>query len=1159
MSQTTLSSALYIAVYDILKDHFLTEKDRLTLLLPLKSDLPKSFDQIDFDDASGAFTVHLIDVLQQYPDEFDVVLEAASKWVGVDKSAEIHVLRKKVKDHYATVRPQVIDDITQTVTDGTGKVIPTSQQILHTLDQLAAAAPKRTSQRNRRLVTRLLWQFGIFAVVVGVSTLTNQMADLFVRSLGISGILAALSSSVIQYFIRVDELKADENAVTVALNAVARGIGWLSAALIGVLFGGLLFTTVGVGWGLAACAYGLPLIYAIWALLPPQQADYLIHARDAADPRTQDLDELRDRVRRYWLEGILRRGLEEQVGEMNINLEQNALIYDEAGGAFKVEAAGEGDIPRTSMSIYRLYRHFAYRFFILGEPGSGKTIMLLRLAADMLADKGRPYLPLVLNLSSYRGGDLAEWIVKEGAATYNVAARTLQDWHDRRLFALLLDGLDEIPDDAPHHYRAQCARAINAYIAAQDANRDLNRASVVVCSRVAEHTLMLRDNPDAQLHALANRVTLQPLERTQIDQIITPQRYPALHATLQHDPILRGEEVAGVPFLLNAMVYAYGNKTDENELRLPDGESGIVARRNHLIRAYLLRRFNDPTPLPDSPEDLLRWLRWIAARTLATGTIFKAGVLPLRWLEGEDQRRIRAYSQVLWGLFGVLVALPLGLLVGYGVWQGIAALSSLSLWGTLYGWITAAWWTLALTGLGIIAVILLAVRGREWLWDDLLQPTTKALWKGLATVGQWLWDAVLTAFFGQRVAWSLAQGSERLPTNLPRFNASMMERQVMRPLGGGYAFRHRYLEQHLVQGSAQAAAQVAVLITRLGQPEQFLKAKEGLIALLGSPSAVANALVDALGDQIYTPNARAVIGRALAELGDPRKGVGNTIIPVGTRNGASVQVEIPDFDWVTIPAGEFIYGDDNLDYAAKREILTLPAFQISRYLVTYRQFQAFINDPEGFYDRRWWEGLTMPNGDNSAPGDQAYKYWNHPRERVSWYDAIAFCRWMSWRLSELPVGTPNGASDVASAEWPTYDAMNPSTWRVRLPTEFEWERAARGTQGLIYPYGNEFDATKGNTRATGIGQTSAVGIFPHGASPDGVLDMSGNVWQWCLTEYNNPAPDAASENISATNRRVLRGGSWYDFRNVARAVHRGNYSPDSRLINFGFRVCVPIK
>ena len=128
--------------------------------------------------------------------------------------------------------------------------------------------------------------------------------------------------------------------------------------------------------------------------------------------------------------------------------------------------------------------------------------------------------------------------------------------------------------------------------------------------------------------------------------------------------------------------------------------------------------------------------------------------------------------------------------------------------------------------------------------------------------------------------------------------------------------------------------------------------------------------------------ARAAIGRALGLTNwDDRPGV-NVIV----RDG----VPLPDIEWVTIPAGEFTYQDRTmtLDYD----------FKIARYPVTYAQFQTFIDDPDGFYDPRWWDGLALPDDHNNAPGDQAFKYWNHPRERVSWYDAIAFCRWLSWRM-----------------------------------------------------------------------------------------------------------------------------------------------------------------
>ncbi|MEM7344765.1 MAG: SUMF1/EgtB/PvdO family nonheme iron enzyme [Chloroflexota bacterium] len=245
------------------------------------------------------------------------------------------------------------------------------------------------------------------------------------------------------------------------------------------------------------------------------------------------------------------------------------------------------------------------------------------------------------------------------------------------------------------------------------------------------------------------------------------------------------------------------------------------------------------------------------------------------------------------------------------------------------------------------------------------------------------------------------------------------------------------------------------------------------------------------------------------------------------RNGIS----LPDIDWVSIPDdGPWIYQSDQHS--------GLPAFQISRYPITYAQFQTFIDDGVGFNDPRWWQGLAEDQRRNGA-GDQAFQYWNHPRERVSWYDAMAFCRWLSWRLGG------------------GYDIDNIASWSVRLPTEMEWEKAARGTDGREYPYGNTFDQTKGNTNATGIGRTSAVGLFPEGASPYGVEEMSGNVWEWCLTNYHNPAPTAKKENISSGTLRVLRGGSWHNDRDDARASYRFRYAPGLRHYADGFRLVLP--
>jgi formylglycine-generating enzyme required for sulfatase activity len=252
---------------------------------------------------------------------------------------------------------------------------------------------------------------------------------------------------------------------------------------------------------------------------------------------------------------------------------------------------------------------------------------------------------------------------------------------------------------------------------------------------------------------------------------------------------------------------------------------------------------------------------------------------------------------------------------------------------------------------------------------------------------------------------------------------------------------------------------------------------------------------------------------------DDRLGVGTKV----DQNG----IVLPDIDWVRIPAGEFIYG-----YPGEK--LTLGQFEISRYPLTYKQFQVFIDDLEGIRDARWFAGLTDDENEQQ-PGEQEFQFDNHPRERVSWYQAVAFCRWLSWRLGG------------------EYALDRIDQWKVRLPTEQEWERAARGTDGRIYPYGNEFDASKANTYQTGIYQTSAVGIFPHGASPDGVMDMSGNVWEWCLKTVENNQT-ALAVPTPGTDNAPLRGGSWFDNQDRARAVYRNGGLPYHRGFDYGFRV-----
>jgi len=260
------------------------------------------------------------------------------------------------------------------------------------------------------------------------------------------------------------------------------------------------------------------------------------------------------------------------------------------------------------------------------------------------------------------------------------------------------------------------------------------------------------------------------------------------------------------------------------------------------------------------------------------------------------------------------------------------------------------------------------------------------------------------------------------------------------------------------------------------------------------------------------PEARAAIGRALGRLElDDRKGVG--LGPDG----------LPDIDWVEIPGGEFLYQEG--------ERRTCAPFRIARYPITHVQFQAFLDADDGYTDDRWWAGFDDPV---RQPAEAGWPIANHPRETVSWFEAMAFCTWLGHRLGVA-------AQDLA----------------IRLPTEWEWERAARGTDGRLYPWGQDYrrgyaniDETFRDAGPHDLGQTSPVGIYPQGASPNGVLDLAGNVWEWCLNEWSNP--DQISRGGSES--RVLRGGSWYNYQVYARAVYRHSNLPSYRYDNFGFRV-----
>jgi formylglycine-generating enzyme required for sulfatase activity len=275
---------------------------------------------------------------------------------------------------------------------------------------------------------------------------------------------------------------------------------------------------------------------------------------------------------------------------------------------------------------------------------------------------------------------------------------------------------------------------------------------------------------------------------------------------------------------------------------------------------------------------------------------------------------------------------------------------------------------------------------------------------------------------------------------------------------------------------------------------------------------------------------RVAAGNELARLGDPR-----------FRSDAWHLPDDPLLGFVEIPAGPCGIGSDPArdssaypDELPPHEIM-LPRYYIGRYPVTGRQFRAFI-DQTGH----------RPENEGSLYGPP-----NHPVVWLGWSDALQYCEWLTRALRSWE-GTPEPLSTLLRRE----------DWCVALPSEPEWEKAARGTDGRLYPWGNEPDNNRGNFGGTGIMTTSAVGCFPEGASPYGIEDLSGNVWEWTRSvwgPYPYPA-DAAGQAERETReiregvRRVRRGGAFFSSPRSARGAVRLGSGPYPHGGGMGCRV-----
>ncbi|NCC35438.1 MAG: hypothetical protein EOM24_26010, partial [Chloroflexia bacterium] len=230
---------------------------------------------------------------------------------------------------------------------------------------------------------------------------------------------------------------------------------------------------------------------------------------------------------------------------------------------------------------------------------------------------------------------------------------------------------------------------------------------------------------------------------------------------------------------------------------------------------------------------------------------------------------------------------------------------------------------------------------------------------------------------------------------------------------------------------------------------------------------------------------------------------------------------------VEIPAGSFLMGSSDVDPLANdnekpQHILNLPDYWIGKTEVTNAQFRPFV-EGDGYTNRAYWTetGWAWRQENNiTRPAYWDDPTWNgdeQPVTGISWFEAVAYVRWLSEQTGH----------------------------EFRLPTEAEWEKAARGTDGRIWPWGNTWDGAKLNSNGI-VGQTTPVGQYPDGTSPYGILDMAGNVWEWCATQYGKHYPYQQKDEwkeayIEGNAVRVLRGGSWLHDQKFVRASYRNYY------------------
>ena len=779
---------------------------------------------------------------------------------------------------------------------------------------------------------------------------------------------------------------------------------------------------------------------------------------------------------------------------------------------------------------------------LLGRPGSGKTTLLRRLQLEqsweeLAAATGK--LIFFVSLNGYRAAspDTAppepyEWLRQEWRRRWPHLP-PLDGYLQQGQLLLLLDGLNEMPHRDKEDYRARIGQWQNFI------RQTSHFGSTFLFScRSLDYSVPLSSEA-----VTVRQVQVEPLSPAQIEAFLAVhlgEKSAPIWQALQQD----SQQLAlfASPFFLRLLVEQVGGTG-----KMPAGRAALLTgfvrrtlRREVVERQH--RLFAPDTLLSEDDVQQVIHDQWATPLDLPT--------------EGQ--------------LFRKLAALAFAMQTGWGAGEG-----------------------------GQVRVP--ERKARELLHDEQPQPLIAAgiqlnvLDKELATRELAFYHQLLQEYFAARVlaqqpdpnrlavAWrsdavrpSLAELLAKLAVSdpLPALPATGWEETTV--LAAAMTADPAGFVTQLLPANLPLAARCAASPEVAVPPELVERLQTALLARLAEPQA--------------DLRARIAAAEALGELGDPR------FPRLSGPHGDYLRPPV-----AAIPAGTYTIGDDDSGYGDEKPAhqVEVAAFAMGMFPVTNAEYRLFI-EAGGYEDERWWTteaARAWRRGEGGESGKADYRefvqttlhnmtdeairklpnatpeiveqmlwlkhaspeelerqlaqwyrtgevfhqpeFWddsrfNHPAQPVvgvSWFEAQAYCAWLAAQTGQA----------------------------YRLPTEVEWEAAARGRAGRAYAYGQAYDAAHCNTFESHIRRTTPVGVYPGGQTPEGIADLSGNVWEWTSSEYRpyryDPA-DGREELEDAAARRVLRGGSWSDDADLAPAASRVSFTPAYRGGNFGFRLVV---